>query len=106
MQNNLKYALHGKLQAQEGKGQKLAQILLEAANLMKTAEGCCLYVVGLQAEQPDDVWITEIWDSEAAHDASLHVAGVRELIGRAIPLLKGSPEKGQSWQILGGAGLD
>ncbi len=45
------------------------------------------------------------WDSKADHDNSLQVAGVKELISQAMPILDGRPEKGQELEILGGAGL-
>ena len=100
-----KYGLHGKLQAKENQGQELANILLEAAALMQSAEGCALYVVSVDQNDPDAVWVTEIWDSKKDHDNSLSIPGVRELIGKAIPLLEGSPQQGQTLEILGGLGL-
>ena len=106
MYQQTKYALHGKLVAQEGKGQELADILLEAAALMKTAKGCHVYVVGIQQENPEEVWVTEIWDSKEDHDNSLSIPGVRELIARAMPILNGSPGKSQEWTVLGGTGIE
>ena len=99
-----KYGLHGKLQATAGNGEKLAQILLEAAKLVSTAKGCLLYLVSLDQTTPDGVWVTEVWDSKDDHDNSLQVPGVRELIGQAMPLLDGRPEKGQELEVLGGTG--
>lgn len=100
-----KYGLHGKLTATAGKGDKLASILLEAARLVSTAKGCHLYMVSKDYNDPDAVWITEAWDSKEDHDNSLQVAGVKELISQAMPLLHGRPEKGQELEILGGAGV-
>lgn len=99
------YGLHGKLSATPANGDKLAQILLRAADLVSTAPGCQLYLVSRDNTAPDDVWVTEVWDSQEAHDNSLQVPGVRELIGEAMPLLAGKPEKGQVLEVLGGAGL-
>lgn len=98
-----KYGLHGKLSATAGNGEKLAQILLEAARLVSTAKGCQLYLVSLDQHTPDGVWVTEVWDSKDDHDNSLQVPGVKELIGQAMPLLDGRPEKGQELEVLGGA---
>jgi len=106
MENNTLYGLHGKLAAKEGKGKELAQILLNASALMKSAKGCHLYVVGIDDNQPDEVWVTEIWDSKEDHDNSLSVPGVRELIGTAMPILAGPPQKGQELKILGGLGIN
>lgn len=101
-----KYGLHGKLRAKPGSAEQLANILQQAAQLMAAAPGCRLYVVGKDAASPNSVWVTEIWDSKARHDASLSLPGVRELIGQALPLLDGQPERGQELEILGGHGLN
>lgn len=102
---NNKYGLHGKLKALAGKGDNLASILLEAANLVATAQGCRLYLVSRDPQDADAVWVTEVWDSREDHDNSLKAEGVRELIGRAMPILDGTPEKGQELEVLGGAGV-
>jgi len=105
MENSPKYGLHGKLSAKTGQGKALSKILLAAANLMQQAEGCQLYAVSIDTNNSDDVWITEIWDNQTNHDNSLKLPGVRELIGQAMPLLEGAPQKGQEFQILGGLGI-
>lgn len=100
-----KFGLHGKLKATAGNGEQLASILLEAASLVSGAKGCCLYLVSKDKADKDTVWVTEVWDKKEDHDNSLQVAGVRELIARAMPMLAGSPEKGQELEVLGGAGI-
>ena len=105
MEDNSFYGLHGKLIAKEGKAKELSRILLDASSLMKSAKGCYLYVVSIDKSNPDEVWVTEIWESKEDHANSLNVKGVKELIGKAIPLLNGSPQKGQELEILGGLGV-
>lgn len=101
-----KYGLHGKLTATEGNADKLAAILLEASKLVSSAKGCHLYMVSRDESDPNAVWVTEAWDSREDHANSLQVPGVRELIGQAMPILNGMPQKGQELQILGGVGAD
>lgn len=101
-----KYGLHGHFNAKEGQGPQLADILIQAAGLMQFAKGCHLYAVALDEQQPNTVWVTEIWDSKEDHDNSLSAPGVRELIAEAMPLLDGMPKKGQELTILGGLGID
>lgn len=101
-----KYGLHGKLDAKEGQADKLAQILMQASELVSTAKGCHLYAISKDEAEPNAVWVTEIWDSKEDHDNSLEVDGVRSLIGQAMPLLDGQPQKGQELMILGGAGIN
>ena len=99
------YGLHGKLVAKAGMETQLAEILLKASQLVKNAKGCRLYVISKDAAMPYAVWITEIWDSKEDHDASLQNPEVRTLIGQAVPLLDGPPQKGQELEILGGIGI-
>lgn len=99
------YLLQGQLMAKAGARDQLAAILLQAAALMEQATGCKLYAVTTDTANSDAVHITEIWASQADHDASLNLAGVRELIQQAMPLLAAPPQKGQEYNILGGWGL-
>ena len=99
------YLLHGKLSALSGKGDDLEKILLEASQLMSSAKGCKLYMVSRDVNQAEDIWITEIWDSKEDHDNSLSVPGVKELIGQAMPILDGMPQKGQELKLKGGHGI-
>ena len=105
MEDSTLYGLHGKLTAQDGKGPQLSKILLEASALMQSAQGCHMYMVSIDPENPDAVWVTEIWESKEDHGNSLSINGVKELIGQAIPILEGRPQKGQELKILGGLGV-
>lgn len=100
-----KYLLQGKLIGKEGQQSQLADILLQAANLMSSAKGCHVYVIGTHPEDSTAVYITEIWDSKQDHDDSLKIAGVKELITQAMPLLAAAPEKGVELELLGGKGV-
>jgi quinol monooxygenase YgiN len=95
-----KYLLHGSLSAKENHQKELSQILVEASKLMQTAKGCELYTVSLDPNDKQQVWITEIWTTKEDHDNSLSVAGVRELITQAMPLLANPPTKGQELEIV------
>lgn len=99
------YLLHGKLAAKEGHVDELANILLEASQLVSTAKGCKLYVIGKDVDDANAVYVTEIWESREDHDNSLKPDNVRALIMRAMPILDGQPHKGQELELLGGAGL-
>jgi len=99
------YLLHGKLTAKQGHRDELATILIQASKLVATANGCKLYVIGLDSNDENSVFITEIWNTKDDHDNSLKVEGVRELIMKAMPLLDGPPTKGQEIEIIGGSGV-
>ena len=61
-------------------------------------------IVGISPTEPDDIWVTEVWRSEADHDASLSMEGVPALIAKARPLIAGGTEAVRTIP-LGGKGL-
>ena len=79
--------LHGKVTAQSGQRDALVNVLLKAAELVGNAPGCELYYVATSETDPDAIWVTEVWRSDADHKASLSVPGVRELISQGRPLI-------------------
>lgn len=100
-----KFGYQGKLRAKKGKGRELADILIESATSMNKMPGCFIYLVGLDQDDPDEVWVTEVWNSSEDHANSLKLEHVKMAISRAMPLLDGMPEKGYQIDILGGLGL-
>jgi quinol monooxygenase YgiN len=51
--------------------------------------GCLAYEVGVNDEQPDTVFVVELWENAEAHRASLQRPEVQESIAAARPLLSG-----------------
>ena len=95
------FMLHGRLAALPGKRDQLLPILLEADS-SEPMTGCRLYTVALDETDPDGVWVTEIWESEKFHRASLEIAAVRERIGRALPLIDRAGIQQQRLEAIGG----
>jgi quinol monooxygenase YgiN len=95
-----KYFLHGSLVAKPNSQKELTQIMIQASKLMKTANGCELYIVSTDPADTQTVWITEIWTTKQDHENSLSATGVRELISKAIPLLDQPPTKGQELTVI------
>lgn len=54
------------------------------------AIGCLAYEVGVNDDEPDSVFVVELWTSAEAHRASLALPGVHEAIAAARPLLSGA----------------
>ena len=44
--------------------------------------GCLSYIVAKDAADENVMWVTEVWDSMASHDASLSLPQVKEAIPR------------------------
>ena len=73
------YGLIGKMRAVAGQRDALIAILLEGTGSMP---GCLSYIVATDPADADAIWITEVWDSEASHKASLQLPAVRDAIAR------------------------
>lgn len=95
------YGLIGKMIAKPGQRDGLIAILLEGTAAMP---GCRSYVVAADPAEPDVIWITEVWESEADHEASLQLPAVQEAISRARPLIEGFGERFVTTP-LGGVGI-
>lgn len=96
------YGLIGKMLVMEGGRQELIDILLEGTGGMP---GCHSYVVAEDLEDENAIWITEVWDSEESHQASLSLPSVQEAIRRGRPFIAGFGERFVT-KPLGGHGLD
>jgi quinol monooxygenase YgiN len=51
--------------------------------------GCLSNVVARDPQDPDRLWVTEVWEDEASHRASLQLPVVAETIRRALPVIAG-----------------
>ena len=98
------YAMIGSFETKPENRETLVEILLKAAEMMNELDDCQMYIVNKDAEDAGRVWVYEMWTSKAAHDNSLTLLQVRELISQAMPLLVGQPE-GTSLIPMGGKGL-
>ena len=99
------YGMTGKLVAKPGKRAEFIEILLRAAETVGQMPGCHLYLVN--EDQADDVtiWVMEVWEDQAAHDASLKDERVKSQIAAAMPLMGAAPSGGVL-KVIGGHGLN
>ena len=95
------YGLIGKMIAVKGKRDELISILLEG---MQDMPGCLSYIVAHDPSDPDAVWVTEAWQDQASHQASLALPSVQEAISRGRPLIAGFEERYETIPV-GGIGL-
>lgn len=98
------FGMQVRFTTQPGKGDALAALLLEAAAGLSDVAECLLYAVSRDPDDPDVLWVSEVWTDQDAHTASLQVPGARATIERALPLLAGPPEA-LHLLPLGGKGL-
>lgn len=95
------YGLIGKMRAVEGQRDALVAILLDGVSGMP---GCLSYVVAQDPADADAIWVTEVWDSQDSHKASLSLPSVQDAISRGRPLIAGFDQHIETAPV-GGHGL-
>ncbi len=78
------YGLIGRMTATPGQRDALVTILLDGTDAMP---GCLSYIIATDPADADAIWITEVWDSEASHRASLQLPAVQAAIRAGKPLI-------------------
>jgi quinol monooxygenase YgiN/mannose-6-phosphate isomerase-like protein (cupin superfamily) len=78
-----KVGRYAKAVAKPGQAEALAERLLKVAEALRAVAGCELYVINRSADDPDAVWVTELWRSQVELDAALEAtdeAQIREVL--------------------------
>ena len=83
------YGLIGKMIAVAGQKDALLAILFDGVS---DIPGCLSYIIAKDPADENALWITEVWDSQASHHASLSLPAVQQAIARARPLIAGFSE--------------
>ena len=98
------HVLLNRLTARPGQRQRLVEILLESGKLFDDNPACLLYLVSESADDPNLVWVVDLWTSQEAHAEALKAPELRPFVGGAMPLLEGAPEQFEVRPV-GGKGL-
>lgn len=83
------FANVGTLGAVPGMRDELVRHLTQRSETLRQV-GCLAYEVGVNDDDPDTVFIVELWESEEAHQSSLALPEVQASITAARPLLSGA----------------
>ncbi|GAA1962401.1 putative quinol monooxygenase [Microbacterium aquimaris] len=83
------FANVGSLGVQPGRRDDVVAILTRRGTDLADA-GCLLYEVGTNDDDPDTVFVIELWESADAHRASLQLPSVTAAIAEAMPMLSGA----------------
>ena len=98
------YGYLGTMRTQPGLRDEVVRMLVDGADAL-TAVGCRLYVVSVSEDDPDCIWVNEVWESKEQHDASLQLPEVRAAIQATMPKLTGEFTS-QQLHVVGGLGVD
>jgi quinol monooxygenase YgiN len=78
------WGLIAKITLIPGKRDEMILILKESAADMP---GCMSYIVAKDTTDENTIWVTEVWDSQASHDASLTLPAVKNATPRGKALV-------------------
>jgi quinol monooxygenase YgiN len=95
------YGLTCRIRVVRGARGKVAHLILGASG---SIAGCLSYIVASDPTDPDILWITEVWDDESSHKASLRSSAVQAAIAQAKPIIVGFENRFLTSPI-GGIGL-
>jgi quinol monooxygenase YgiN len=90
--------LIAKIRCVAGRRDELAAILLSGTTAMP---GCLSYVVAHDPQDANALWVTEVWDSQESHRASLQLPAVQEAIAKGRPMVAGFGERFETVPISG-----
>ena len=88
----MKFALFNRLSAKPGRRDRVVEILLESGKLFDDNPACRLYLVAESADDPNLIWVADLWTSEEEHAEALKVPEMRRF-EECMPLLEGMPEQ-------------
>lgn len=78
------FGMIARLTIASGKRDEAIGLLAESTRAMP---GCFSYVIAEDAADPDVLWVTEVWESRASHDASFSLRAVQEALPKIRPLV-------------------
>ena len=96
------YGLISKVGTVPGQRDTLAAILVEGTKAMP---GCLSYVVASDPADVNALWITEVWDSQGSHQASLSLPAVQAAVAKGRSMIAGFGSRVETVPI-GGHGID
>ena len=83
-------AMIGRIEATPGNRDALARSLVDEVGEMP---GCLSYLVSVDPQDADGVWIAECWESGDAHHDWLATEAIKGLVARLAPLMTGYSER-------------
>ncbi len=84
---SIRHGFHATITAASGKAGDLVALLLAAPSLEN--DDCLVFLVGRSAGNPDLVFVTEGWSSQAAHGAFFASDAAKSFVAQLAPLVAG-----------------
>jgi quinol monooxygenase YgiN len=98
------HAVINRLAAKPGRRDDVVGILLESGRAFDGNDDCLLYLVTEAADDPDVIYVVDLWTDEASHAEALQAAAIQDRVGEAMEMLEGKPEQIEV-RVRGGKGV-
>jgi quinol monooxygenase YgiN len=95
------YGLIGKMLVAPGKRAAVIALLLEGTRSMP---GCVSYIVAKDTADQNAIWVTEVWQDQDSHRASLSLPAVQQAIAQARSMITGFGDRFETVPV-GGVGI-
>lgn len=89
----MEFALLNRLTAKPGQRDRVVEILLESGKLFDDNRACRLYLVAESQDDPNLIWVSDLWTSEEEHAEALKAPEMRPFVDECMPLLESMPEQ-------------
>jgi quinol monooxygenase YgiN len=86
------FSVYGRMTARPGRRDELIALLHEGFRAGGDGSGLLTYSINTVPDDPDTMWMTQLWVDKDAHDTTTRSAAVAAVSSRLPPLLAGPPE--------------
>jgi quinol monooxygenase YgiN len=86
------FSVYGRMTALPGRRDELITLLLEGFRAGGEDSGLLSYIINTAFDEPDTVWLTQLWTDKDAHDTVTRSEPVAAVTRRLSPLLATQPE--------------
>ena len=92
MSNATMFSVYGRLTARPGRRDELIALLHEGFRAGGDDNGLLTYTINTLSDEPDTIWMTQLWADKEAHDTTTRSAPVAAVSRRLPALLAEQPE--------------
>lgn len=88
------FSVYGRMKAQPGRRDELIAVLLAGFRAGGDESGLLHYSINIAFDDPDTIWLTQLWRDKDAHDVTTRSEPVAAVSRQVPPLLAQQPEGG------------
>lgn len=85
------FSVYARISAQPGQRDTVIELINEAVRTGGETSGLISYSINAPLDEPDALWVTQLWIDKAAHDTTTHSEPVKAVSQRMVSLLAAPP---------------